>query len=76
MLDTAGRLAIIELMNEVVAFVIYPAGTETLLVVDAMTGQDTVNTAKHLTKDRHYGGFDVNPCRRGCLMARQCRYVP
>ena len=46
-LDTAGRLAInAELMSEVQAirFATHPA--ETLLVVDAMTGQDAVNTAK------------------------------
>ena len=46
-LDTAGRLSIdAELMSEVQAirFATHPA--ETLLVVDAMTGQDAVNTAK------------------------------
>jgi signal recognition particle subunit SRP54 len=46
-LDTAGRLSIDEaLMEEVkqIRFATNPA--ETLLVVDAMTGQDAVNTAK------------------------------
>ncbi len=46
-LDTAGRLSINqELMSEVQAirFATHPA--ETLLVVDAMTGQDAVNTAR------------------------------
>ena len=46
-LDTAGRLSIDqELMSEVQAirFATHPA--ETLLVVDAMTGQDAVNTAR------------------------------
>ncbi|MDG6095127.1 signal recognition particle protein [Acetobacter sp. AN02] len=46
-LDTAGRLSIDEaLMEEVrqIRAVTHPA--ETLLVVDAMTGQDAVNTAK------------------------------
>lgn len=46
-LDTAGRLSIDEaLMDEVrqIRDVVKPA--ETLLVVDAMTGQDAVNTAK------------------------------
>ena len=46
-LDTAGRLSIDEaLMEEVrqIRDVTHPA--ETLLVVDAMTGQDAVNTAK------------------------------
>ncbi|MBU6497174.1 MAG: signal recognition particle protein [Rhodospirillales bacterium] len=46
-LDTAGRLSIdAELMEEVrqIRFATNPA--ETLLVVDAMTGQDAVNTAR------------------------------
>jgi signal recognition particle subunit SRP54 len=47
MLDTAGRLAIDEpLMNEVAAIRDFAMPVETLLVVDAMTGQDAVNTAK------------------------------
>lgn len=47
MLDTAGRLAIDEeLMDEVAAVKDLSKPTETLLVADAMTGQDAVNTAK------------------------------
>ena len=45
--DTAGRLAIDEqMMNEIAAIkeAIHP--NETLFVVDAMTGQDAVNTAR------------------------------
>ena len=46
-LDTAGRLSIDqELMDEVVAVRDIARPAETLLVVDAMTGQDAVNTAK------------------------------
>ena len=46
-LDTAGRLAIDEALMEEVAQVKLAANPhETLLVVDAMTGQDAVNTAK------------------------------
>ncbi len=46
-LDTAGRLAIDEeLMDEVAAVKKLAKPTETLLVADAMTGQDAVNTAK------------------------------
>jgi signal recognition particle subunit SRP54 len=46
-LDTAGRLSIDEaLMNEVVAIRDATSPLETLLVVDAMTGQDAVNTAR------------------------------
>jgi signal recognition particle subunit SRP54 len=46
-LDTAGRLSIDqELMDEVRAVRAATNPAETLLVVDAMTGQDAVNTAK------------------------------
>ena len=46
-LDTAGRLSINEeLMDEVRAIRAETNPAETLLVVDAMTGQDAVNTAK------------------------------
>jgi len=46
-LDTAGRLSIDEvLMNEARAVKDAANPVETLLVVDAMTGQDAVNTAK------------------------------
>lgn len=45
-LDTAGRLAIDDaLMDEVAAVKLATNPHETLLVVDAMTGQDSVNTA-------------------------------
>ena len=47
MLDTAGRLHIDEaLMHEVAAVRDATKPTETLLVADAMTGQDAVNVAK------------------------------
>jgi len=47
-LDTAGRLAIDdELMAEAAAVRDAANPHESLLVVDAMTGQDAVNTAKH-----------------------------
>jgi signal recognition particle subunit SRP54 len=46
-LDTAGRLATDEaLMAEVAAVKAFAKPHETLLVVDAMTGQDAVNTAR------------------------------
>ena len=46
-LDTAGRLSIDEaLMDEVKAIRAATEPAETLLVVDAMTGQDAVNTAR------------------------------
>jgi signal recognition particle subunit SRP54 len=47
MLDTAGRLSIDEeLMNEVAEISKISKPSETLLVVDAMTGQDAANIAK------------------------------
>jgi len=47
MLDTAGRLAIDQdMMDEVAAIAKISNPAETLLVVDAMTGQDAVNVAK------------------------------
>ncbi len=47
-LDTAGRLAIDDaLMAEAAAVSAASAPHEKLLVVDAMTGQDAVNTAQH-----------------------------
>ncbi|HRK70095.1 MAG TPA: signal recognition particle protein [Micropepsaceae bacterium] len=47
MLDTAGRLAIDEaLMAEIIAIRDLVKPHETLLVADALTGQDAVNTAK------------------------------
>ncbi|MGM0505622.1 MAG: signal recognition particle receptor subunit alpha, partial [Bacteroidota bacterium] len=46
-LDTAGRLAIDEqMMNEVASIKKAVAPHETLFVVDSMTGQDAVNTAR------------------------------
>ena len=47
LVDTAGRLAVDEaLMNEIAAIYSAIRPNETLFVVDAMTGQDAVNTAK------------------------------
>ena len=47
LIDTAGRLAIDEaMMNEISALHKTCDPTETLFVVDAMTGQDAANTAK------------------------------
>ncbi len=46
-IDTAGRLAVDEqMMDEIEAIKKAVKPTETLFVVDAMTGQDAVNTAK------------------------------
>lgn len=51
MLDTAGRLSIDEeLMSEVAAVHNLAKPRETLLVADALTGQDAVNTAKNFNE--------------------------
>jgi signal recognition particle subunit SRP54 len=62
MLDTAGRLSIDEeLMAEVTAISKLSNPSETLLVVDAMTGQDAVNVAKE---------FDEKVGITGIMMTR------
>ncbi len=55
--DTAGRLAIDEeLMQEIAAIKDACQPDETLFVVDAMTGQDAVNTAKEFNDRLNYDG--------------------
>ena len=55
--DTAGRLAIDEeLMREIAAIKDAAQPDETLFVVDAMTGQDAVNTAKEFNERLDFDG--------------------
>ena len=55
--DTAGRLAIDEeMMNEISAIKNEINPNETLFVVDSMTGQDAVNTAKEFNDRLDYEG--------------------
>ncbi len=55
--DTAGRLAIDEqMMTEIAAVKQAIQPNETLFVVDAMTGQDAVNTAKEFNERLDYEG--------------------
>ncbi len=55
--DTAGRLAVDEqMMNEIVAIKQAITPSETLFVVDAMTGQDAVNTAKEFNDRLDFDG--------------------
>ena len=57
LVDTAGRLAVDEtLMAEIKAIHRAVEPTETLFVVDSMTGQDAVNTAKAFHDALHYTG--------------------
>lgn len=56
-IDTAGRLAIDELMmDEIAALKQAVNPDETLFVVDAMTGQDAVNTAKEFNDRLDFDG--------------------
>jgi signal recognition particle subunit SRP54 len=55
--DTAGRLAVDEqMMNEIAAVKQAIQPTETLFVVDSMTGQDAVNTAKAFNEKINFDG--------------------
>ena len=55
--DTAGRLAIDEeMMKEIAAIKKAADPSETLFVVDAMTGQDAVNTAKEFNDRLNFDG--------------------
>lgn len=55
--DTAGRLAVDEqMMNEIEAIKQAIKPDETLFVVDAMTGQDAVNTAKEFNERLDFDG--------------------
>ncbi|MDR0753901.1 MAG: signal recognition particle protein [Prevotellaceae bacterium] len=56
-IDTAGRLAIDEqMMTEIAAIKSAVKPSETLFVVDAMTGQDAVNTAKEFNDRLNFDG--------------------
>ncbi|MBL4706848.1 MAG: signal recognition particle protein [Flavobacteriales bacterium] len=55
--DTAGRLAVDEqMMNEIAAVKAAINPSETLFVVDSMTGQDAVNTAKTFNEKINFDG--------------------
>lgn len=56
-IDTAGRLAVDEeMMNEIAEIKKAVNPAETLFVVDAMTGQDAVNTAATFNERLHFDG--------------------
>lgn len=56
-IDTAGRLAVDEqMMNEITALKKALNPSETLFVVDSMTGQDAVNTAKAFNEQLNFDG--------------------
>jgi signal recognition particle subunit SRP54 len=56
-IDTAGRLAVDEqMMQEIAAIKTAVKPDEILFVVDSMTGQDAVNTAKEFNERLHFSG--------------------
>ena len=56
-IDTAGRLAVDEqMMNEIAAIKAAVSPNEILFVVDSMTGQDAVNTAKEFNERLNFDG--------------------
>ena len=56
-IDTAGRLAVDEqMMNEIAAIKAAVSPHEILFVVDSMTGQDAVNTAKEFNERLNFDG--------------------
>ncbi|MEG1896885.1 MAG: signal recognition particle protein [Mucinivorans sp.] len=56
-IDTAGRLAVDEqMMNEISAIKRAVSPSETLFVVDSMTGQDAVNTAREFNERLNFDG--------------------
>ncbi|WP_185873996.1 signal recognition particle protein [Blattabacterium cuenoti] len=57
-IDTAGRLAIDKIMmNEIETIYRYSKPDETLFVVDAMTGQDAINTVQIFSKVLNFDGI-------------------
>jgi signal recognition particle subunit SRP54 len=73
-IDTAGRLAIDEeMMNEIAAVKKAVNPHETLFVVDSMTGQDAVNTAKAFNDRLDFEGVVLT--KTGWRYARRsCTY--
>ena len=67
-IDTAGRLAIDEdMMNEIAAIKDAVKPNETLFVVDSMTGQDAVNTAKAFNDRLNYDGVVLTKDRKSVV---------
>ncbi|WP_185860877.1 signal recognition particle protein [Blattabacterium cuenoti] len=59
-IDTAGRLAINEIMMEEIKKIYqYSKPDEVLFVVDAMTGQDAINTAQSFSKILNFDGIVI-----------------
>ena len=73
-IDTAGRLAVDEqMMNEISSLKEHVCPDETLFVVDSMTGQDAVNTAKEFNDRLDFDGVVLTKLdgdtRRGAALS-------
>ena len=67
-MDTAGRLAVDEeIMNEIEAIKKAINPDETLFVVDSMTGQDAVNTAKEFNDRLDFDGVVLTKLEGGVV---------
>ncbi len=78
--DTAGRLAVDEqMMDEIEAIKKAINPGETLFVVDAMTGQDAVNTAKTFNERLDFGGVVLTKLdgdtRGGAAISIRCEEI-
>src|SRR5690554_5027368 len=75
--DTAGRLHVDDdMMDEIKALHAAINPTETLFVVDAMTGQDAANTAKAFNDALPLTGVILTKTDGDARVVRRCRCVP
>ncbi|WP_185858114.1 signal recognition particle protein [Blattabacterium cuenoti] len=59
-IDTAGRLSIDKIMMEEIKKINeYSKPDEVLFIVDAMTGQDAINTAQYFSKELNFNGIVI-----------------
>ena len=73
--DTAGRLAVDEqMMQEIEAIKRAVSPSETLFVVDSMTGQDAVNTAKQFNDRLDFDGVVLTKLDGDARLSRSARW--
>lgn len=76
-IDTAGRLAVDEeMMNEIESLKNHVHPDETLFVVDSMTGQDAVNTAKEFNDRLDFNGVVLTKLDGDTAVVRPSLSVP
>ena len=74
--DTAGRLAVDEqMMNEIAAIKKAIEPEEILFVVDSMTGQDAVNTAKEFNDRLNFDGVVLTKLDGDTRGGAACQFV-